>query len=137
MPVKLSANYFQLLKKPNFEMIQYRVDFEPDIESTMVRKKLLHDQIPSQGFGGRIFDGSSLFLMERIPQEPMRFTAKNEAGGQVQITIRFASTVSMNDMRGLQILNLTLRKCMENMDLQLVGRHYFDPTAKVEVSNEI
>lgn len=38
--VKLTTNYFRLINKPDWTLFQYRVDFAPDPERTMVKKRL-------------------------------------------------------------------------------------------------
>ena len=36
-PCKLTSNYFELVRKTNWKLLQYRVDFNPPIELTKVR----------------------------------------------------------------------------------------------------
>lgn len=124
-----------MLTRPNFDVVQYRVDFDPDIESSLVRKRLMYEHIDkSNAF---IFDGSSLFMVQRLPNDFAEFQSLDSSGNAVNITIRYASEVSMQDDRGIQILNLALRKSLECLKLQQVSRHFFDPVAKVAVSEEM
>jgi hypothetical protein len=68
----LSANYFNLIKKPEFSFTQYRVDFEPACDLLNLRKFLVGTQ--RETFGGYLFDGDSLlFLTRRLPQDEMTF----------------------------------------------------------------
>lgn len=127
--MQLRANYFKMLRRPNFHIVQYRVDFDPDIESSMVRKRLLAGHISQ--YGAFIFDGSSLFMVQRLPQEPITFQSDDPGGNPIEIKVRHAADVSMQDARGIQILNLALRKALDSLKLQQVGRHFFDPAAKV------
>lgn len=124
-----------MLTRPNFDVVQYRVDFEPDIESSGIRKRLLQEHIA--GTGAFIFDGSSLFLMQRLPNDHIEMQSKDNEGKPVTITVRHAANVSMQDARGIQILNLALRKSLECLKLQQVGRHFFDPVAKVSTFSYI
>lgn len=41
MPVKLTANYFNLKKQPEFSLNQYRVDFIPEVDVTQTRKNII------------------------------------------------------------------------------------------------
>lgn len=47
--------------------------------------------------------------------------------------MRFASDLMRGDYQYLQLFNLIVRKCLENLDFKLVGRNYYDPKAKLEV----
>ena len=35
-PLTVAANYFAMIQKPNWKLLQYRVDFSPPIEMTKV-----------------------------------------------------------------------------------------------------
>lgn len=48
--VQLLSNYFRLNQLPDFEFIQYRVDFEPDIEFAGLRKAFIYQH--QSDFGG-------------------------------------------------------------------------------------
>ena len=39
--VKLTSNYFPLIAKPNWRLLQYRVDMKPDIDMTKVCKSTI------------------------------------------------------------------------------------------------
>lgn len=43
--VSLSANYFQIIKKPSFSFSLYRVDFEPEVGNDRVRKAFVNQQV--------------------------------------------------------------------------------------------
>ena len=37
VPVTVASNYFALIKKPNWRLLQYRVDFDPPLGNDMTR----------------------------------------------------------------------------------------------------
>jgi hypothetical protein len=49
----------------------------------------------------------------------------------VRITVRLVGDLVQGDAHYLQFFNILMRKCLGHLDLQLVGRHFFDAKAKV------
>lgn len=47
------------------------------------------------------------------------------------LTLKFTKFVAMDQPESLQILNLILRRATTGLNLELVGRNYYDPAAKV------
>lgn len=64
--IRLSANYFQLISRPDMHLLQYRVDFLPDIDHIGVRKALLRNH--EAALGKYLFDGTLLYNTNRLPQ---------------------------------------------------------------------
>ena len=53
--IAVTSNYFELIAKPNWRLLQYRVDMKPDIDHTGVRKALLYahkEKLPKFIFDG-------------------------------------------------------------------------------------
>lgn len=146
-PVNLITNHFRLVKTTNWSLYQYRVDFSPDDESTKLRKGLLGNHKDVLGGDAYFFDGSMLFVIQRLygPQknelELVSFKRiKNPEEGQpaevpVKITIRFTKELLVGDYQYIQLFNIILRNCMDDMEFQLVGREYFDPSQSLAIKN--
>ena len=65
--ITLNSNYFELIAKPNWRLIQYRVDMKPDVENTKVKKALMYhhkEQLPRF-----LFDGTMIFSTTRFNQD--------------------------------------------------------------------
>jgi len=60
------ANYFEVLTKPDMHLLQYRVDFVPDLDHTGLRKKLLSEHAAT--LGKYMFDGTLLYGIKRHPE---------------------------------------------------------------------
>ncbi|XP_063708012.1 protein piwi-like [Culicoides brevitarsis] len=149
--VRLRANYFKLSNKPHFVVYQYHVDIQPEIDSTVQKKGIFYDvtrDIP----GGKIFDGNALYLTQKLPEpvvilqgtrrppprrpgdapppegtEPVGPTA-------ITLTLKFVREVnSFQDLPLFQLLNTVLRQVLHGLNLQLVGRNFFDPVAKTAI----
>lgn len=51
-----TANYFRLLKVPNWTIYRYHVDFSPEIDIVRIKKGVFYNATPKLS-RGRIFDG--------------------------------------------------------------------------------
>ena len=65
------SNYFELTSRPDFHLLQYRVDFSPDVDNMAVRKALLRVHEPV--LGKYVFDGTLLYNTQRLHPEVKSF----------------------------------------------------------------
>lgn len=117
---------------PDFKLTQYRVDFEPELDVTQTRKKLITAWINENKslLGNRyIFDGSSLYLSQFLESEIIIDTTFN--GNPMKITIRQTRVIESDHPNAFQLFNLIFRESMAGLKLQNVRRDYFDPKEKV------
>lgn len=128
--VKLSANYFKLIRKPNFEFSLYRVDFEPEVDVNHLRKAFLAKQ--RDLLGGYLYDGQSMvYLTRRLEQEVYKLPVTSREGNEYTITIKNTGTIiQMTDAMATQVFNLILRRAMGALKMQLVGRNLYDAKSK-------
>jgi aubergine len=126
-PIQLMANYFKLCKVTDCILYQYHVDFQPEEDRPHARKAMLKKQSLK---GGYLFDGMILYSAVRYPQ-PMVLPTTLEDGNTGSISITLTRQVNQGDHEYLQFFNVLMRKCLHFLDLQLVGRNFFDPHAKV------
>ncbi|KAM7351597.1 piwi like RNA-mediated gene silencing protein aubergine isoform 2-T2 [Cochliomyia hominivorax] len=135
--VSVQTNYFRILRKPKWSIHQYRVDFSPDID--MIRLRTAYLAQHKDLFGGYIFDGTLLFctnfFMEQVENGQKELLTKNREGETIQIKIKHVGIVDVSDAQQIQVLNLILRRAMEGLQLQLVGRNFFDPVAKINLDS--
>lgn len=130
-PVSLQTNYFRLLTTPTWRIFQYHVDFSPSVELKRVRGGILSEH--RSLLGGYLYDGSKLFTTTKLRDDKTVLQTKSKNGEEYIITIKFVGIISMTEWQSLQILNLILRRAMGCLKLQLVGRNFFDPVAKIEL----
>lgn len=52
----------------------------------------------------------------------------------VKMNIRLVGEMLRDDPHYIQVFNIIMRKCLDNLKLQLIGRNYFDPHNKVSKS---
>lgn len=134
-PIQLSANYFELKKSPTYELLQYRVDFQPECELAAARKYLMYTQ--RSLLGAYLYDTqNSVYLTHRLAQDETTVCGEDKAGNKHDISLKFTSILSADTREHLQVLNLILRRSMEGLKLQLIGRNLFDPMGKVSSKKE-
>merc|ERR1719435_42579 len=127
-----ASNYFALIAKPNWRLLQYRVDMSPDIDNTRVRKALLYNHKSS--LPKFMFDGTVMFTTSRLNPDdaPIILTSTRESDkASITITIKLVGEVQPTDYHYMQFFNIVLRSAMEKMQLELIRRNYFDPKAAV------
>lgn len=62
----LIANYFEVISRPDMHLLQYRVDFSPEIDHMGVRKALVRTH--EDQLGKYLFDGTLLYNTIRLHQ---------------------------------------------------------------------
>uniref|UniRef100_A0A224X701 Putative translation initiation factor 2c eif-2c n=1 Tax=Panstrongylus lignarius TaxID=156445 RepID=A0A224X701_9HEMI len=132
VPVTLRSNYFKLQTHTDWALYQYRVDFAPDEDRTGCRKGLL--RVHKDILGPYMFDGTVLFTMKRLESDPLElYSARLSDDVKIRITIKKTTDLVLGDPHYIQFFNIVLRKCIAGLNLQLVGRDYFDAASKVIV----
>jgi aubergine-like protein len=74
-----------------------------------------------------------MFTSRKLDRDFMELVGKRHDESVVKITIKYVQEISMTDGQSMQILNLILRKAMEGLNLQLVGRNFFDAASKIGI----
>ncbi|XP_072938555.1 piwi-like protein Siwi [Epargyreus clarus] len=131
MPLDLMANYFTVETTPQWRLHQYHVDISPEEDRTHVRKALL--RIHNKTLGGYLFDGTVLYTVKRLHPDPMELYSDRNDGERFRIMIKLTCDVCPGDYHYIQVFNIIIRKCFNLLQLQLVGRDFFDPSAKVDI----
>ena len=106
----VATNYFEVISKPNWRLLQYRVDMKPAMEHTGMRKAMLYahkDQLPKM-----IFDGTMMFTTTRLTQDdkPKVLTTPRNDGQTVEVTIKLVGEIQPTDYHYMQFFNIVLRQ---------------------------
>lgn len=136
--VTLEANYFALRSRMNssqWKIYKYHVTFEP--ECVMKRLQIFLLAQHKQVIGGYLFDGAQLFTTRNLHGENNTVLFKSETRDRNEYSVKmmFTRIVSMTDRESLQVLNLIHRRNMGGLNLQVVGRNYYDPQNMVSFSS--
>ncbi|XP_055696038.1 protein aubergine-like [Lutzomyia longipalpis] len=133
--IAIVANYFRVLKKPNWNIYKYRVDFTPDIELLGHRKGIMRRQM--ERLGAFQFDGTMIFSPFKFQHDPMVLMDINDRDESVQITIRLVGDLLPTDGTYTHLLNLIMRNTIESLNLQRAygpkGTKYFDAQQKIDI----
>ncbi|KAK3566050.1 hypothetical protein QTP86_025034, partial [Hemibagrus guttatus] len=125
-PIELRANYMRLLSRPQWALFQYHVDFKPPVESRRVRFALLFNHEDLLG-KTRTFDGTILFLPHRLHNTETVLWTKSNLGEDVQITITLTNELPPSSPVCLQFYNIIFRRILKILNMQQIGRHYYNP----------
>lgn len=99
----------------------------------MVRKAWIREHSERLG-RNYLFDGTLLFTTNRLTvgREPLKLTSIRKTDNtEVPIEIKLVQKLKYPHPVYLQIFNVLVRRCLDNLKLQLIRRNYFDPHAKV------
>ncbi|KAK7065900.1 hypothetical protein SK128_024636, partial [Halocaridina rubra] len=130
--VNLLANYFTVVKKLDWKLCLYHVDFSPEEDRTSLRKKMLRQHTQALG-NNYIFDGMQLYLPYKLGNEVTELASKREEDDTVyQVKIKFIKQLESLDSQYMQIMGIILRKCLDLLGLQLIGRNYYNPSAQAK-----
>lgn len=133
VPVK--TNYFRLMTVPNWTINQYHVDFVPEVDLTRTRKYLFRQH--QALFTGFIFDGAILYTSTKLPNEITELTSickrRDEEDQVFKVKVKYIKEVAMTEEHSLMVFNNILRRAMEGLKLQLVGRNFYDAQAKIPI----
>lgn len=116
----------------NWTIYKYHVTFEPECLAKRVQAFLVGQH--RNAIGGYLFDGAQLFTVRRLhDEENERAEFQTTTRDQTTYTIKmqFTKIVLMTEQESLQVLNLILRRNLNGLHLQLVGRNFYDPDAMV------
>lgn len=106
----------------------------PEVLDARTRRRLIATQRPM--LGGYLFDGAQLFITRALESATVTREVQieeNNPESAYTITFRLTRMVSMSESQSVQILNLILRRAMDGLHLETVGRNKFDPDAAVSI----
>lgn len=104
----MAANYFELVKNPNWTLYQYHVDFEPEIPSKGFRRALFY-QIPRVRDKNLALDGSTFFSIENFG-DFTETVADKKSERSINIKVRLVDTVDAVSEQGIRQLNLIFKR---------------------------
>ena len=130
-PIQLTSNYFEMITKTGWRLYKYRVDMAPEVDHMPTRKALLYTH--EAALPAACFDGTLMYTKDRLAQDPMVLQSTMREGTVVTLSIRLVEELMPTNWHYTQFFSIVLRKCMEGMQMQLIGRNYYDPGATVQL----
>uniref|UniRef100_A0A668A751 Piwi-like RNA-mediated gene silencing 1 n=1 Tax=Myripristis murdjan TaxID=586833 RepID=A0A668A751_9TELE len=123
--IQLSSNFFRILSRPRWVLYQYHVDFNPPMESRRLRSALLFQHEETLG-SSRTFDGAILFLPRRLPNKETVLHSDTRNGEHVKITVTLTNELPPTSPVCLQFYNIIFRRILRMLDMQQIGRNYYN-----------
>ncbi|XP_046643892.1 piwi-like protein Siwi [Daphnia pulicaria] len=127
----VTSNYFELMKRPDMHLLQYRVDFVPDVDHIGARKALI--RVHEAQLGKYLFDGTLLYNITRLPQPLELLSKRISDNSDVAIHLRLVGEIHKDDAAYTTVMNIILRRCLGMLNLTLWKRDYYDPAAATEI----
>uniref|UniRef100_A0A8C1DAA4 Piwi-like RNA-mediated gene silencing 1 n=1 Tax=Cyprinus carpio carpio TaxID=630221 RepID=A0A8C1DAA4_CYPCA len=105
------ANFMRLLSRPLWALYQYHVDYKPPMESRRLRSALLFQHEETLG-KAHTFDGILKLLIISM---------------KVEITVTLTNELPPSSPVCLQFYNILFRRILRILNMQQIGRHYYNP----------
>eukprot|EP00063_Salmo_salar_P052476 XP_014027311.1 PREDICTED: piwi-like protein 1 [Salmo salar] len=131
-PIELKANFFKILSRPQWVLYQYHVDFKPVMESRRLRSALMYQHEETLG-KARTFDGALLFLPHKLHNTETVLYSETRMGEKVQITVTLTNELPPTSPVCLQFYNIIFRRVLRMLNMQQIGRHYYNPTDPLNI----
>ncbi|XP_060256810.1 piwi-like protein 3 isoform X8 [Ovis aries] len=129
-PVMLLSNHVRLKSHSQRHLYKYNVIYTPDIEDGSKREALLSEL--EKLLGNRcIYDGNSLLLPHSLGETKKEVVSKlkNEP---VKITFELSRELQTTSPDCLRYYNILFRRMLQKMDLDQIGRNYYNKNKKTE-----
>uniref|UniRef100_A0A672UWR8 Piwi-like protein 1 n=1 Tax=Strigops habroptila TaxID=2489341 RepID=A0A672UWR8_STRHB len=132
--IKLSTNYFRLTSRPQWALYQYHVGYSPEMEARRLRSALLfqHEELIGKTHA---FDGSILFLPKKLVNKVTEVFSRTRNGEDVKITITLTNELPPSSPTCLQFYNIIFRRLLKMLNLQQIGRNYYNPNDPISIPN--
>ncbi|XP_043967319.1 piwi-like protein 1 [Gambusia affinis] len=130
--IKLTANFFRILSRPQWILYQYHVDFKPPMESRRLRSALLFQHSDVLGTA-RNFDGALLFLPHRLHCKETVLYSETRNKEKVLITVTLTNELPPTSPVCIQFYNLIFRRILRVLNMQQIGRNYYNPNEPHEI----
>ncbi|XP_006990580.1 piwi-like protein 4 isoform X1 [Peromyscus maniculatus bairdii] len=132
IPVRLVTNLFSVDLPQDWQLYQYHVVCNPDLASRRLKIALLygHSKLLDKA---KAFDGTSLFLSEKLDQTVTELTSETQRGETVTMTLTLTSQLSARSPVCIQFLNVIFRKIFKKLRMYQIGRNFYKPSEPVEI----
>ncbi|KAK9522353.1 hypothetical protein VZT92_018825 [Zoarces viviparus] len=131
-PIRLKANFFRILSRPQWVLYQYHVDFNPPMEARRLRTALLFQHEETLG-SARTFDGALLFLPRRLANKETVLHSETRNGEKVQITVTLTNELPPSSPVCIQFYNIIFRRILRILDMQQIGRNFYNPNDPLNI----
>ncbi|KAM6447890.1 piwi-like protein 4 isoform 2-T3 [Liasis olivaceus] len=132
IPVKVVTNLFSLGLPREWQLYQYHVTFNPELESRRLRIALLYNHVEFLG-KAKVFDGAILFLAHKLGNKVTELSCETQRGNHVKMTITLTQQLFSSNPVCIQFLNLLFKKVLQKLSMYQIGRNFYSPSEPVEI----
>ncbi|XP_005371745.1 piwi-like protein 4 [Microtus ochrogaster] len=132
IPLRLVTNLFSLDLPQDWQLYQYHVTYSPDLASRRLKIALLysHSKLIDKT---KAFDGTSLFLSEKLDQKVTELTCDTQRGETVRITLTLTSQLPFTSPVCIHFFNIIFKKLFKKLKMYQIGRNFYKPSEPVEI----
>ena len=137
-PLDICSNFFEMRKNDQYKgLYQYNVQFSPEIGSSRFKSAMLH-KIDGEIGNVRCFDGMTMFMPIELPEKKNVYTVSpdpkpDRPAETFTITIVLTNVVPINSPSTVQLMNIMFRRQLKIINMQLVGRNYYNPANAIDI----
>ncbi|XP_063160553.1 piwi-like protein 4 [Candoia aspera] len=132
IPVKVATNLFSLGLPREWQLYQYHVTFNPEVESRRLRIALVYNHVELLG-KAKVFDGAILFLAHKLGNQVTELFCETQRGNNIKITITLTQQLCSSNPVCIQFLNLLFKKVLRKLSMYQIGRNFYNPSDPVEI----
>ncbi|XP_051011715.1 piwi-like protein 4 isoform X2 [Acomys russatus] len=132
IPVRLVTNLFSLDLPQDWQLYQYHATYSPELASRRLRIALLYNHSILLD-KAKAFDGTSLFLSEKLDQKVTELTCETQRGETIKITLTLTSELLSNSPVCIQFFSVIFRKIFKKLNMYQIGRNFYKPSEPVEI----
>ena len=132
--VSAFVNYVKVNIVPGGGIYLYHVTFTPDVDSIQVRGKMMRSDAVRAVIGSTLsFTGMNLYLPKQLGVSSMEIETSmpNDASKVCKIEIEYVKEPDAREL--IPHYNTLFRKVMDQLKMVQINRHYYMPTAKIQV----
>ncbi|XP_026667929.1 piwi-like protein Ago3 isoform X2 [Ceratina calcarata] len=123
--ISLSANYINVKVDPEKGLYSYEVKYNPEIDSTAFRAKLINQHLQKIGTT-KCFDGTMLYLPHRLPQNNTILESVHPLDNStIKLTLIYKKKQNLTE--NIPFFNILLGRVMRALNLVRIGQHNFNP----------
>ncbi|XP_060627079.2 piwi-like protein 4 [Anolis sagrei] len=133
IPVKVVTNLFGLNMPREWQLYQYHVKFNPELESKRLKSALLYNHPDFKG-KPMVFDGvSTLFLAHKQENQVTELSCETRRSETVKMIITLNHQLQSSSPVSIQFLNVTFKKVLKKLSMHQIGRNFYNPSDPVEI----
>ena len=124
-PILVLTNYVRIQPMKEREIYQYRVDFEPNIESVSLRRRLFAKATESNFSSKVIFDGTSDARSSHKTQEKVtKYEVEHptEPATKINITVKLVGTITWGHFEMIRVYNMNMKAFLRALGFYQISR---------------